>query len=262
MKFKRTFILLLMIAIFLGLRFYVRMPNEKENQVLIGEEETGKVINPILEDSEEESNIEEMQSTETDEPEAMFAYNDLSSEVIERIMDISYKENDKIRLEDLAHVQVAYWGFDDKEHRGEIIVHRKVAGNLVEIFEELYEAKYPIEKIRLIDEYNASDDLSMSDNNTSAFCYREIAGSGGKISNHSYGIAIDINPVQNPYIKNSTILPPEGKEYLDRDNIRKGMITKGDVCYNAFVSRGWTWGGEWKSLKDYQHFEIILSDTD
>lgn len=192
---------------------------------------------------------------EVEEPEAVFTYAPLSEEVIETITGISYKENDEIKLEDLVHVQVTHWGFDDKEYVGDIIINKKVANEVVEIFRELHEAKFPIEKIRIIDEYDANDELSMLDNNSSAFCYREIAGSN-KISKHSYGIAIDINPVQNPYVKNNMVLPESGKEYLDRDNVRKGMIVEGDVCYDAFVGRGWTWGGNWNSLKDYQHFEF------
>lgn len=188
--------------------------------------------------------------------EVVFIHSPLPEKIIDKIEGVSYKENDEIKLNELSYVQVTHWGFDDKKHLGELIVNTKVAEDVVEIFKELYETGFPIEKMRLVDEYNADDNLSMLDNNSSAFCYREIAGSKGKLSKHSYGIAIDINPVQNPYIKNSTVLPAKGKEYLDRNNIRKGMIIKGDACYNAFKNRGWTWGGEWKSLKDFQHFEF------
>ena len=97
----------------------------------------------------------------------------------------------------------------------------------------------------------------MEDNNTYAFSVRPKTGKKS-FSKHAYGFAIDINPAQNPYIKNNIIEPKNSKDYLDRKNIRKGMIVKGDVCYNAFKKRGWTWGGEWKSLKDYQHFEKSL----
>lgn len=185
----------------------------------------------------------------------VFKYSNLSKDVKERIVGVSWKENSPIELEDLCYINVTYWGFDDKEHIGELIVHKELAQEVIEIFKELYETKYPIEKIKLIDEYNADDNLSMADNNTSAFCSREVTGQKGVFSRHSYGIAIDINPVQNPYVKGEIVLPEEGREYLDRTNIRKGMITVGDPCYNAFKSRGWTWGGEWYSLKDYQHFE-------
>lgn len=185
----------------------------------------------------------------------VFKYSSLSNEVIEKIVGVSWKENAPVKLEDLSYITVTYWGFDGKEHIGEMIVHEKLAHEVTDIFKELYEGKFPIEKIKLIDEYDAKDELSMADNNTSAFCSREVTGQKGVFSNHSYGIAIDINPIQNPYIKGEIVLPEEGNSYLDRSNVRKGMIIKGDVCYNAFKSRGWTWGGEWKSLKDYQHFE-------
>lgn len=190
----------------------------------------------------------------------VFMYSSLSEEIIEKIVGASYKENTPVNLDELSYIRVTYWGFDDLEHIGEIIVHKKLAVEVTEIFKELYEARFPIDKIRLIDEYGADDNISMSANNSSAFCSREITGKKDVFSNHSYGVAIDINPVQNPYIKGDTILPKEGSEYLDRENIRKGMIIKDDICYNAFINRGWTWGGEWSSLKDYQHFEKNLED--
>lgn len=199
------------------------------------------------------------ETSDIDEPEAIFTYSSLSDDITERIVGSSYQENDKIKIEDLVYVQVTHWGFDDEEHIGEIILNKKVADDVVEIFKELYEAKFPIDKIRIIDEYDADDELSMLDNNSSAFCYREIAGSNGKLSNHSYGIAIDINPIQNPYVKNDTVSPVSGKTYLDRTNVRKGMIVEGDPCYQAFKKRGWIWGGDWNSLKDYQHFEFKLN---
>jgi hypothetical protein len=196
-------------------------------------------------------------SDNADEPDAMsvFMCSSLSEKNIDRIVGVSWQENTPVKLEELSYVNVTYWGFDDTEHIGEMIVHEKLAQEVIDIFKELYEAKFPIEKIKLIDEYDADDNLSMADNNSYAFCSREVTGKKGKFSNHSYGIAIDINPVQNPYVKGDIVLPEEGNNYLNREDIRKGMIIKGDMCYNAFKSRGWTWGGEWKSLKDYQHFE-------
>lgn len=125
------------------------------------------------------------ETPEIEESEAIFTYSPLSEEVTEKITGISYKENDEVKIEDLVYVQITHWGFDDKEHKGEIILNTEVAHEVVEIFKELYEAKFPIEKIRIIDEYDADDELSMLDNNSSAFCYREIAGSNGKLSNHS-----------------------------------------------------------------------------
>lgn len=184
-----------------------------------------------------------------------FTFESLPEEIVNKINGISWKQGAPVELDDLSYVKVMYWGFDEEEHIGELIVHRKVAEEITQIFKELHEAKFPIEKIRLIDEYDANDDLSMEDNNTSAFCYREVAGKKGTLSKHSYGIAIDINPVQNPYIKGEKISPLEGKEYKDRKNVKKGMIVKDDICYKAFKERGWIWGGEWKTIKDYQHFQ-------
>lgn len=106
----------------------------------------------------------------------------------------------------------------------------------------------------MIDEYSANDELSMSDNNTSSFCYR-LVNNTKFISKHSKGLAIDINPLYNPQVKNNTVYPANGKPYIDRNKNVKGMIKKGDACYNAFILRGWKWGGNWKNVKDYQHFE-------
>lgn len=187
----------------------------------------------------------------------IFTNEALTKKIVDRVSGVSWREEAPVGLEDLSYITVTHWGFDQQEYIGELIVHKEVGEEVLEIFQELYEAKFPIEKMRLIDEYKADDHLSMEDNNTSAFCFRVIEGSQ-KISNHGYGVAIDINPIQNPYIKNNRIVPLAGKEYVNREDIRKGMIIKGDPCYRAFTSRGWTWGGEWKIVKDYQHFEKVI----
>ena len=185
----------------------------------------------------------------------LFAQQTLPHKIIEKIKNKSWKTPAPIKLEDLAYLKITYCGFDGKPHLGCMIVHKKVAKEVLEIFQELYRAKFPIEKMKLIDDYGADDDRSMAANNSSAFCVRPLTGEKHGFSRHSYGLAIDINPLQNPYVKGKTVSPPAGKDYLDRTKSRQGMIVKGDVCYNAFVSRGWQWGGEWESLKDYQHFE-------
>ncbi len=179
----------------------------------------------------------------------------IDEEIEKRISGVSWKQGSPVSLDGLNYVRVAYWGFDDKQHEGELIVNAAIAQEVVEIFKELYEKKFPIDKIRLIDEYEADDSKSMEDNNTSAFCFREVEGKPGKISKHSYGLAIDINPVQNPYIYKDQISPTYGEVYSDRTVVKKGMIEKNDECYSAFKSRGWQWGGDWKYEKDYQHFQ-------
>ena len=163
-------------------------------------------------------------------------------------------ENDLIKIEDLSFLKVRYFGFDEKIHFGEIIVNKKVAKEVIEIFEELYKIQFPINEISLISKYNNSDSLSMENNNTSAFNYRKITG-GKILSMHSLGLAIDINPIENPYIKGDSIFPKKAK--INRKN-SKGVILKNSECYKIFISRGWKWGGDWKSLKDYQHFEKKL----
>ncbi len=195
--------------------------------------------------------------TNTDDPAvaAHFSVEVLSDDVIAKISGVSFRVNDRVGLDDLRLVRVIHWGFDDKIHRGELIVHKNVAHEVSDIFRELLAGNFPIEKIRLIDEYNADDDLSMADNNTSALCVRPITGSSHVFSKHSYGIAIDINPVQNPYIRDNIVLPPEGAKYTDRSLQVKGMILRGDVCYTAFKSRNWTWGGDWHYPVDHMHFE-------
>ncbi len=192
--------------------------------------------------------------TKENDFEEIFTIQEMDKVIQKRINGISWKKGAPVGLNDLRYVNVTYWGFDNKPHLGELIVNSKVASEVIDIFKELYEVKFPIEKIKLIDEYGADDNLSMEDNNSSSFCYRVVEGTKN-LSKHSYGVAIDINPVQNPYIRKEKISPPKSEEYLDRNNIRKGMIIKGDPCYNAFTKRGWIWGGEWNTVKDYQHFQ-------
>ena len=189
----------------------------------------------------------------------VFSQQALPSKIIQKIKNKSWKTPAPIKPEDLAYLKITYFGFDGKSHTGEMIVHQKVAKEVLGIFQELYRAKFPIEKMKLIDDYGADDNRSMSANNSSAFCVRPLTGENHGFSKHSYGLAIDINPLQNPYVKSKTVSPPAGKDYLDRTMPRQGMIVKGDVCYNAFISRGWRWGGDWKSLKDYQHFEKSIN---
>lgn len=186
--------------------------------------------------------------------EAKFSSSIISQEVLKRIHGKSYQVNEQLKLRELRYLSLSYYGFDDQSHQGEMIVHKSVAEEVLEIFQELYEAEYPIEIMSLVDDYEADDNLSMAANNTSAFNFRLVTGSS-KLSMHAYGLAIDINPIQNPYVKGEIILPPEGSDYVQREIKEKGMILKDDICYQAFTSRGWTWGGDWQSLKDYQHFE-------
>lgn len=192
-----------------------------------------------------------------------FYYKPISNDLKNKITGISYKENEFIDYTDLRYVHVLYNDFNGATQNGELIVNVQVAEDIMGIFKELYDNNYKIEKIKLIDEYNGDDELSMEDNNTSAFNFRKIDGQD-TISDHSYGIAVDINPLYNPYVRNGfgdrDVLPINGSDYADRTKNFDYKIVKYDVCYNAFAARGWKWGGDWESPKDYQHFYKELNE--
>ena len=188
-----------------------------------------------------------------------FFSQELTDSVFEKINGISYKDNDNIGREDLCYLRVLHVDLEGQTRIGEMIVNKKIAGDVLEILEELYANAYPIEKMVLIDAYGADDNKSMADNNSSAFNYRVIAGTD-KLSNHSLGMAIDINPKYNPYVRTGKdgeiIIEPEGSEpYTDRQADFPYKIEEGDLCYRLFTEHGFSWGGNWKNSKDYQHFE-------
>jgi len=157
-------------------------------------------------------------------------------------------------VENLRLVDVYYYGFDKKLHKGQLVVHREVVLDIIEIFELIRETRFPISKVIPISKYGWSDDKSIMDNNTSAFNYRYISGTR-VISNHASGLAIDINPGLNPYIKNGSSLPAN----CVYDTTKAGTILADSDLVKEFKKRGWQWGGDWKSLKDYQHFEKKLN---
>ena len=156
----------------------------------------------------------------------------------------------------LRRVEINHIGFDGKTHRGALIVHEDLAAEVVAIFEQLLRLRYPIEKMRTVDNYPAADDeLSMEDNNTSAFNCRDIPGTG-RWSQHAFGRAIDLNPLLNPYIdRTGAFQPKNAAPYLDRNRIDPGLLHAGDPAVRVFTDRGWRWGGYWRTPIDYQHFE-------
>ena len=170
------------------------------------------------------------------------------------IIGKSFKEG-AVELKDLAYVQITHINAKGCVLQGELIFHKKLAIEIIKIFLELFNAKYPIEQVRLIDYYDANDDLAMKNNCSTALCVRDILGCSGRYSKHSFGIAIDINPIFNPYHKGNVVLPLYSEKYLDRELDEPGLIKEDDACHIAFVSKGYTWGGNWDSLKDYMHFE-------
>ncbi len=159
----------------------------------------------------------------------------------------------------LRYLSLSHYDFKGQVQQGEMVCNRLIADDLLYIFRRLYEARYPIARMRLIDEYDADDRRSMADNNTSCFCYRRVAGSK-TLSRHSLGMAVDINPLYNPclYLRSGKVAPPEGAAYARNRDRRKdipGKIDHADLCYRLFIERGFRWGGDWRTLKDYQHFE-------
>lgn len=168
----------------------------------------------------------------------------------------SFKKDCTVLRDSLRYLKVRHYDAEGTLKTGEIVCHKAIADDLAEIFRALCEARYPIERVQLIDCYGADDDRSMTANNTSVFNFRRIAGSH-KLSNHSYGRAIDINPLYNPCVSKGgrCVQPVTGRRYADRSKPNKYKIERGDLCYRLFKQHGFRWGGEWRSLKDYQHFE-------
>jgi hypothetical protein len=177
----------------------------------------------------------------------------LGHETRELMTGVSWREGCPVPLGALRLVRVTYLGFDGEAHRGRLVVHRRWAGDVLWVFERLYDRAFPIRRIRLVDRYGADDRESMRHDNTSAFNCRYVAGTT-TWSQHAYGRAIDVNPVENPYVVGSRVSPLRGRRFLDRTDVRPGMIVERGVAWRAFRKIGWEWGGSWSSAKDYQHF--------
>lgn len=214
-----------------------------------------------------------------------FYYEPLSEEIRAKITGISYPvssseaaasavpvinilEDDvvpAVSYDDLRYLSVLYYDFNGEVQTGELICNIGIADDLMEIFYELYLNEYQIEKIRLVDEYQADDTASITDNNTSCFNYRVVDGTTS-LSKHALGCAIDINPFYNPYVvfnkdgSGETYISPPGSEiYVDRTKDFPYKIDETDLCYKLFKEHGFTWGGNWNSCKDYQHFQKVLN---
>ena len=188
-----------------------------------------------------------------------FSADTLSDAVFARMQGRSFPKDCTVSRSDLRYLKVKHYDAHGQEHQGELVCHKRIAADLLDIFRQLHQAHYPIERIHLVDNYDANDERSMTANNTSCFCFRKIAGSQ-RLSKHSLGMAIDINPLHNPCVSkrrdgSSVIQPAAGKKYADRNKKYAYQITKGDLCYRLFRQHGFSWGGDWRSKKDYQHFE-------
>lgn len=187
----------------------------------------------------------------------------IPEDIRQSMMGLSYRENDHITLDELSYLTIPYYDFNYQSQIGHMVVNSALAEEVLDIFAELYEIQYPIERMELVDNYGADDYESIEANNTSAFNYRLSTDGSGRVSQHGLGRAIDINPQINPYVaSDGTGAHENAREYWSRDisqwssDIAKAAYIGTDTeIYDIFISRGWSWGGSWTSYRDYQHFE-------
>jgi len=200
------------------------------------------------------STIPTVRPTTTVAPVAGPAFTGTASAVTAADLGASWRPGCPVAPDDLRLLRLSFWGFDDQPHVGSLVVAASVTAAVLEVFHTLYDQRFPIRRMEPVDVYGADDDASMAVDNTSAFnCRPAVAEGPPHWSNHAYGLAIDVNPVENPYILSGRVLPPAGAEFVDRSVYRPGMAVAGGVLTSAFAAVGWGWGGTW-SNPDYQHF--------
>ncbi len=234
------------------------------------EEQISENIDKV-EASEEAAAEEEREEAAAVEDREGFSVREISDDLYDRMKSgNTYKEDCIVPREDLRYLLVLHKDKDGNTHQGEMVVHKLIAEDVLEIFEELYDAGYPIERMVLPDNYMADDEIMMRDNNSSSFNFRFISHTN-KISKHGLGMAVDINTLYNPYHKIVTnddetteevIEPATGAPYLDRSQDFDYKIEKDDLCYRLFIEKGFEWGGDWTDRKDYQHFELPTEITE
>ena len=216
------------------------------------EAQSGKPVSEVMDmDAGTILSGEDLEGIDIDE---LFSAEPISDKVFDRMDGVSFGKDCTTKRKNLRYLRVLHRGFDGETHIGEIVCNKEIAKDLLYIFRQLYQEEYPIEKILLVDEYGGDDELSMEDNNTSCFNFRPVAGTG-RLSQHAYGRAIDINPLYNPYITSDGFVPVNAGDYVDRSAENPYKIDRNDLCYQLFEERGFTWGGSWNSVKDYQHFQ-------
>lgn len=233
-----------------------------QERELVADRDSEEVPQETQEKVTDTVGTESDRKSDTETPEASYAddfyISEIPDDIFAKMQGKSYKEDCTVPREDLRYVHVRHMGFDGEAKDGELVVNKAIADDVLAIFEELYKADYPIEKVRLVDEYDADDEASMSDNNSSAFNFRFISHTM-RISKHGLGMAVDINTRYNPYVKTVdgklSIEPANGADYVDRSKDFPHKIDHEDLCYKLFKEHGFTWGGDWTHSKDYQHFE-------
>ena len=167
----------------------------------------------------------------------------------------TWSEECPVEVAELRYLRLTFWGFDGRPHTGEMIVHGTVADDIVGVFRTLHEARFPIEEMRIVTPADIDAPPTGDGNNTTAFVCRAVVG-GSRFSEHAYGLAVDINPFQNPYRRGEVVLPELATAYLARDPAQAGVIHEGGVVVEAFDAIGWGWGGRWRSLDDHHHFSL------
>lgn len=260
-------ILLAAIAVVAGNRFVKNQDNNEKNsreteKVDVAEKKVEvkketSLQKEATEISETTEITEAAVNTETQKT-SDFYISKIPDDIFEKMQGKSYKADCTVPRDELRYVHVLHMGFDGQTKEGELVVNKAITDDVLAIFEELYQADYPIEKVELVDAYNADDEESMSHNNSSAFNFRFISHTT-KISKHGLGMAVDINTLYNPYVKTVdgklSIEPANATAYVDRSKDFPYKIDHDDLCYKLFTKYGFTWGGDWTLSKDYQHFE-------
>lgn len=224
-----------------------------EGESLFSDSAEGAYVGDIVAEEEAVEHLEQYFTAQTIER---------GDGIFQRINGKSYQDNENIALEELRYLRVLHYNFDHQIQVGELIVNAQIQDAVLNLFEDLFWEEYEIYSMRLVDDFwsegmdgNAADYASIDVNNTSAFNYRPVSG-GSKLSKHGLGLAIDINPQQNPYVSNGNYSHENAAPYVDRACGDPAVIVPGDICYNTFVKYGFSWGGNWDNPKDYQHFQI------
>ena len=233
-------------------------------------DEATEINAPTVTTGSESSMTEAAQTraVETTVEDAAFADKDfyvsgITDDIFKRMEGYSYSDDCEISWDELRYVHVLHKDIDGVTHEGELVCNRRIASDLLEIFEELYEKSYPIEKMVLVDEYGADDEMSMRDNNSSGFNFRYISGTEN-VSMHGKGLAVDINPLYNPFVTYNYdteewyVEPDTAWDYVDREGEFPYKIEEDDLCVRLFKEHGFDWGGDWIEEQDYQHFEKTL----
>ena len=267
---KKSYLILSLVVLVLGISIpliCLAKANSSLSSLFVSDDEDYEIAKPLDGDTSvvpydaDDTAFGLVEVVEEPDPLEKFQIEEISDELFKRMYGKSFKENCTVPREDLRYLTIPHYTLEGDVVMGEMVVNKAIADDIIDIFKTLFNAKYPIERMVLIDDYNADDRASMSANNTSSFNFRVVAGSKN-LSKHAYGMAVDVNPRYNPYVKNGKnglyVSPKNGTEYADRSKNFPYKIDTEDLCYKEFIKHGFIWGGAWNSMKDYQHFEKDL----